>query len=82
MFGDEVYLPRAIGRSDGSEADRNDHCSFQLDVNQMGQKQIGMTIMVDELDVKSSRCSFWGGCYHVYIYICGAIVKYGMNPRL
>jgi len=25
MFGDEVYLPRAIGRSDGSEADRDDH---------------------------------------------------------
>ena len=36
----------------------------------MGQKQIGMTIVVDELDVKSSRCRFWGGVtIYIYIYI-------------
>ena len=28
MFGDEVYLPGAIGRSDGSEADRNHVLKF------------------------------------------------------
>ena len=50
----------------------------------MGQKQIGMTIVVDFCWMWSQATVGSGGCDHIYIhpYIYGAIVKYGMNPRL